>query len=128
MCCPLVAGVALAWLDLKWRFVIGLPTNASRCHATLPVARSSEYTLNVCVGSVSIGLTSPVRPVRNVLSSSLAAEARMTRLPQTIGLEVPRPGIAVFHLMFLPVTTSQSETAPCPSATPEALMPRNEGQ
>src|SRR5918992_929700 len=50
------------------------------------------------------------------------------RSPHTIGLDVPRPGIAVFHLMFFPVVTSHSLTTPWPSPTPAAFAPRNDGQ
>src|SRR5688572_23910729 len=50
------------------------------------------------------------------------------RLPHTIGLDVPRPGTATFHLMFFPVVTSHSPSTPWPSPTPAAFAPRNEGQ
>ena len=51
----------------------------------------------------------------------------MTRSPHTIGLDVASPGIAVFQRTLTPLDTFQSETAPCPSATPEAFAPRNAG-
>src|SRR5688500_7409947 len=51
-----------------------------------------------------------------------------TRLPQTIGLEFAMPGIAVFHLMFLPLVTSHSVGARWPSPLPLPAAPRNEGQ
>src|SRR5688572_12276827 len=37
------------------------------------------------------------------------------------------PGIGVFQRMFRPVLIFHSATAPCPSATPEALAPLNDG-
>ena len=73
------------------------------------------------------GVTSPYRPVRNDVSSSLAAVTTMTRSPQTMGLDVASPGIGVFQLTFVPVATSHSVTTPWPSATPAALAPRNAG-
>ena len=64
-----------------------------------------------------------------VLSPALLmAVVTNTRLPQTIGLELAMPGIGVFHLMFLPLVTSHSVTARCPSAFPLPAMPRNDGQ
>ena len=44
------------------------------------------------------------------------------------GLEFAMPGIGVFHLMFLPLVTSHSVTARCPSPFPLPASPRNEGQ
>ena len=58
----------------------------------------------------------------------LTAVVTKMRSPQTIGLAVAIPGIAVFHLMFFPVATSHSASAPWPSPRPEACSPRNEGQ
>src|SRR5687768_611223 len=51
----------------------------------------------------------------------------MTRSPHTMGLEVARPGIGVFHRIFLPVGASHWAMAPWPSAAPPALVPRNAG-
>src|SRR4029079_6567184 len=50
------------------------------------------------------------------------------RLAHTIGLELAMPGIGVFHLTFLPLATSHSVTARCPSPLPLVASPRNEGQ
>src|ERR1700752_1627380 len=50
------------------------------------------------------------------------------RLPQTIGLECARPGIVVRQRMFWPVFVFHSSGRFCPSATPDAFGPRNDGQ
>src|SRR5688500_489200 len=127
MCLPSVTGVELACVDFVWRLVRGVPLNTSRSHCTFPVARSSEYTRQLCRERFSTGCTSPYNPVRNDVSSSLAAATAMTWLPQMIGLEVARPGIGVFQSTFLPVATSHSVTAPWPSAPPAAFAPRKAG-
>ena len=54
----------------------------------------------------------------------LIAVVTKIRLPQTIGLELAMPGIGVFHLMFLPLATSHSVTARCPSPLPPVASPR----
>jgi hypothetical protein len=51
-----------------------------------------------------------------------------TRSPHTIGLETDRPSIGVFHKMFWPVGAFQVTGVGTPSATPEAFVPRNDGQ
>ena len=58
----------------------------------------------------------------------LTAVTTKTRLPQTTGLALEMPGIAVFQRMFCCVSTSHSTTAPCPSPLPAAFSPRKPGQ
>src|SRR5688572_24102639 len=82
-----------------------------------------------CGERSSTGFTSPYSPVfMLLLPALLTAVVVNTRLPHTIGLEVATPGIGVFHLMFLPVATSQSVTARWPSPLPALPSPRNDDQ
>ena len=48
-----------------------------------------------------------------------------TLLPQTIGVDIPRPGMATFHLMFFSLPHSMGGA---PSATPWPDGPRQVGQ
>src|ERR1043165_4445539 len=72
---------------------------------------------------------SPYRPGRKVAFGSLLT-ALVTNIlsPQTTGLECASPGIGVRHRMFSPVLTSHLSGRFCFSTTPEACVPRNEGQ
>src|SRR5436305_4869303 len=60
--------------------------------------------------------------------SPLTAVVRKMRSPQTTGQEWPRPGIGVFQRTLVPAFTSQVTGGFCPSATPVAFGPRNDGQ
>src|SRR5215217_2931188 len=72
---------------------------------------------------------SPYKPGRNdAFGSVLTAEVTKIRFPQTTGLECARPGIAVRQRMFWPVFPFHSSGRFCPSATPDAFGPRNDGQ
>ena len=51
-----------------------------------------------------------------------------TRLPQVMGLEWAKPGIACFHLTFDFVATSQTVGGLLASTIPAPAGPRNEGQ
>src|SRR6185295_9061549 len=61
-------------------------------------------------------------------AAELTAVVMKTLLPQTIGLECPRPGISVFQRMLVDFSASQTVGGLLPSAMPVALGPRNEGQ
>jgi hypothetical protein len=50
-----------------------------------------------------------------------------TRSPHTTGLECPRPGIGVFQARFTDFSASH-DVGGAPWATPDAFLPRNEGQ
>ncbi len=56
------------------------------------------------------------------------AVVKKIRSPQMIGLEWPRPGIGVFQSTLPPVSGSQAVGGFWPSATPDALGPRKDGQ
>src|SRR5256885_17241492 len=72
---------------------------------------------------------SPYRPtLRSSFVLPLMALVTNTRLPQTIGLECPRPGIGVFQRTLVDFSTSQVVGPEKPSATPFASFPRKEGQ
>src|SRR6185503_9234937 len=58
----------------------------------------------------------------------VTAVVTKTFLPHTTGLECPRPGISVFHLVFSDFSAFQVTAEGCPSTTPEAPGPRNWGQ
>src|ERR1041384_8821086 len=61
-------------------------------------------------------------------ASLLTAVITKILLPQTIGLECERPGIAVFQSTFCDFSKSQVTGGFVPSATPDAFGPRNDGQ
>ena len=42
------AGVELAWDDLGWRLVLGVPTYASRSHSIAPVLALTAYSRKMC--------------------------------------------------------------------------------
>src|SRR5215213_1748337 len=69
-------------------------------------------------------------PLSLALKEAVSPMAVMTktRLPHTIGLECESPGTGVFHAMFSDFSRLQLVGVLCPSAMPEALRPRNEGQ
>src|SRR5438046_493338 len=72
---------------------------------------------------------SPYRPtLRSSFALPLMALVTNMRLPQTIGLECPSPGIDVFQRTLVDFSTSQVIGLEKPSATPFASLPRNEGQ
>src|SRR5262245_13887122 len=72
---------------------------------------------------------SPYKPILTLESSfPLTAVVMHTRSPQTIGLEVPSPSSAVRHRSPCFFETSHVVNVGKPSATPPALMPRNDGQ
>src|SRR4026209_62449 len=72
---------------------------------------------------------SPYSPGRNeAFGSLLTADVTKIRFPQTTGLEWARPGIEVRQRMFSPVLAFHWSGNICPSATPDAPGPRNEGQ
>src|ERR1700737_3829042 len=50
-----------------------------------------------------------------------------TRSPQTIGLDTATPGTGVFQRTLSPVVTFHFTAVGRPSATPDALGPRNDG-
>jgi hypothetical protein len=58
----------------------------------------------------------------------LIAEVRKIVSPQTTGLEWASPGIGVRHTMCSPFEPSHLSGSRCPSATPDACGPRNDGQ
>src|SRR5687767_4742767 len=60
--------------------------------------------------------------------SSLTAVMTKTLLPHTTGLACERPGTGVFHRTLSDFAASHVTGRGRPSATPEALGPRNEGQ
>src|SRR4029453_16663908 len=62
------------------------------------------------------------------LGSLLTAVETKTRSPHTTGVETPIPGAGVFPSPFSPLATSHFNGVGCPSATPDALGPLNEGQ
>src|SRR4029450_14103984 len=62
------------------------------------------------------------------LGSLLTAVETKTRSPHTTGLETAIPGTVVFHSTLSPLATSHFNGVGCPSATPDALSPLNEGQ
>lgn len=59
---------------------------------SFPVARSKQYTLNSRFGGPCAGFS----------PTGCAPETKI-RSSQTIGVEIPRPGIATFHLTFFVV-------------------------
>src|SRR3954464_11596158 len=62
------------------------------------------------------------------LGSLLTAVDTNTRSPQTIGLETATPATGVFQATFSPVAALHFTAVALPSATPEALTPRKDGQ
>src|SRR5687767_2284629 len=66
--------------------------------------------------------------LKPAFGSLLMAVIKKMRSPHTIGLECDKPGIVVFQRMFSPFSAFQVVGGLVPSATPEALVPRNEGQ
>src|SRR3954471_18417104 len=75
------------------------------------------------------GSPAPYWPGRNsVFASLLTAVVTKTRPPQTIGDECAKPGIGAFQRTLRPVFTSQVAGGCWPSATPEASVPRKDGQ
>jgi hypothetical protein len=60
--------------------------------------------------------------------SLLTAVVTKTRSPQTTGLECESPGMGVFQTTPVDFVASHLTGAGRPSATPEALAPRNCGQ
>src|SRR5213593_681323 len=60
--------------------------------------------------------------------SLLTAVDTNTRSPHTTGLDTASPAIGVFQITFSPVVTFHFTAVGCPSATPDAFGPRNEGQ
>src|SRR4029450_13719877 len=60
--------------------------------------------------------------------SPLTAVETKTRSPHTTGLETAIPGTGVFQSRFSPLATSHFNGVGCPSATPDALGPLNDGQ
>src|SRR5690349_23860654 len=50
------------------------------------------------------------------------------RLPQTMGLECAKPGTDTRQRMFVPFSPSHVSGSFIPSATPDAAVPRNDGQ
>src|SRR5262245_13961378 len=126
---PSVTGVAVAWLDFGCRFVLGMPSCATRSQATLPVRLSIAKSFHECFVTSLAGSTSPYKPVRIPrLASLLTAVETNTRSPQTIGLDTDTPAIGVFQSTFSPVPGSHFNGVGVPSATPEAAGPRNIGQ
>src|SRR5262245_61499181 len=73
--------------------------------------------------------TASITPVTGGASLPLVATAVVTntRLPHTIGLEWPRPGISTFHATLVPFARSHC-TGGAPAPTPRARSPRNDGQ
>src|SRR6185295_18658476 len=72
---------------------------------------------------------SPYKPGRNdAFGSLLIAVVTKIRFPQTTGLECASPGIGVRQRIFSPVLPFHLSGRFCPSATPEACGPRNDGQ
>src|SRR5687768_8429578 len=61
-------------------------------------------------------------------ASSLTAVMTKTLLPHTTGLACERPGTGVFQRTLNDFAASHETGRGRPSATPEALGPRNEGQ
>ncbi len=125
---PSVAGVALAYVDLMWRLSTGGPSNATRSHASVPVARSYACTIQRCVDRSLEASPSPYRPRLNVASAwLLTALVTRTRLPQTIGLECARPGTRAFQRTCCPRAASHAAGNCWSAATPAAPGPRNDG-
>src|SRR4029453_8820054 len=62
------------------------------------------------------------------LGSLLTAVETKTRSPHTTGLGPPHPGTWVFPSTLSPLATSHFNGVGCPSATPDALGPLNDGQ
>src|SRR6476619_8653250 len=60
--------------------------------------------------------------------SLLTAVEMKTRSPHTTGLETAIPGTGVFHSRFSPLPMSHFTGVGCPSATPDAFGPLNDGQ
>src|SRR5262245_45795253 len=126
---PSVAGVAEAWLDFGWRFVLGTPSCATFSQSTLPVFLSRQSTRHECEVTSFDGSTSPKSPWRKTAFGSLLTAVVTNSLsPHTIGLETARPGIAVFQRTPSPLAASHFSGAAKPSATPDATGPRNDGQ
>src|SRR6187399_481417 len=72
---------------------------------------------------------SPYKPILRFESSfPLTAVVMHTRSPQMIGLDVPSPSSAVRHRSPCFLGISHVVNVGNPSATPLALMPRNDGQ
>src|SRR5260221_10255483 len=112
-----------------WRLPIGSPSRATRSQAIVRVRLSIAYTVQRWRDRSSDASPSPYRPGRNVaFGLLLTALVTKTRSPHTTGLECARPGIGVRHRTFSPLAPSQRSGRCCPSATPDARVPRNEGQ
>jgi hypothetical protein len=124
-----VTGVAVAWLDFGCRFVLGMPSCATRSHTTLPVRLSSATSFHVCFDMSFAGSTSPYNPVRMPAEASLeTAVETNTRSPHTIGLDTATPATGVVHSTLSPVFTFQVTGVGALSPTPAARGPRNIGQ
>src|SRR5690349_24273866 len=94
-----------------------------------PVFLSRQYTRQLCLDASLAAAAVSVRPCSNCgLASLLMAVVTKTRSPHTTGLECARPGIGVFHAMLADFSTSQVTGGFIPSATPDACVPRNDGQ
>src|SRR5262245_33073198 len=73
--------------------------------------------------------TTSITPVTGGASLPFSATAVVTntRSPQTMGLEWPSPGTAMFHATFVPLVRSQV-VGGAPDPTPLVDSPRNDGQ
>src|SRR6202034_4400166 len=91
------------------------------CQSTLPCLRSKHRTTHLYISSGASAATGAAGflPVPR-------AERIKTRLSQTMGVELPSPGIGVFHLTLL-VSLQVSGGSAC-GATPVASGPRHCGQ
>src|SRR5712692_7892784 len=95
----------------------------------LPDWRSRAITFHCCTVRSSDESPAPYKPrLNDAPARLLTAVLTNTRSSQTIGLECASPGIGVFQTMRVPCAASQSTGSFCPSATPDADGPRNEGQ
>src|SRR3954466_14420257 len=111
------------------RLLAGSPSAATRCHTIFPVRLSSANSTHLCRERSSDASPSPYSPFLNVASGRLLiAVVTKTRLPQTIGLECARPGIGVRQRTCSPLVPFHLSGRCWPSATPDALGPRNDGQ
>src|SRR5262245_8565354 len=106
--------------------IAGTPWWTVCSQRTAPLPLSRQITFHSCGLLSCTGSMSPYSPGLNELSFALIAVVTHRRSFQTIGLELPRPGI------FVRQTADEGANvvgAGCPcAATPVASMPRKAGQ
>src|SRR5262245_59185938 len=95
----------------------------------VPVAFSRLMSFQVCSERSSETLSPRTPPGRNS-GLGLALTAFVTKIlsPQMIGDEWPSPSMGVFQRTLVDRSPSQAIGGDCPSATPDAPGPRNDGQ